>query len=214
MADSICTELVSEIAELIVSELPLSRGGRVLQPALTFSLSAGEFLSVHGPNGAGKTSLLRAIAGLLEVPHGSIVFRLSHAGIIANSEERLPKIGWFGHQEGVKRQLSVYENTKFFGQYNHSEANIEEALDALGLIEVRDILAQFLSHGQRRRLAFARLLVVSRPLWLLDEPMTSLDEKAKHCVRAQIVRHCRRGGIVVAASHEELGINGASIDLA
>lgn len=204
---------MSEIANLIVDKLPLTRGGRLLQSEISFAVAAGEILSVHGPNGAGKTSLLRAIAGFLEVPDGSIRFRMNPDGTVANAEERVSNVGWFGHQDGVKRQLSLSENLRFFSRYNRSSENIEGALVALGLGQLRDLPAQFLSHGQRRRLAFARLLVTRRPLWLLDEPMASLDEKGKACVRDQIEHHCRRGGIVVAASHESLELAGTSFEL-
>lgn len=205
---------MSEIAELIVHKLPLMRGGRLLQSQVSFSVAAGNILSVHGPNGAGKTSLLRAIAGLLEVPHGCIRFRMSPEGIVANPEERIFRIGWFGHQDGIKGQLSLAENLQFFASYNRSSENIEEALAMLGLSRLRDLPAQFLSHGQRRRLAFARLLVVRRPIWLLDEPTASMDERGRACVREQIRDHCHRGGIVVAASHENLGPDIASVELA
>jgi len=204
---------VSKIAALIVNTLPLTRGGRLLRSGISFSVSAGEILFVYGPNGAGKTSLLRAIAGLLEVPDGSIRFRMCPEGVIANAEERIRKIGWFGHQDGVKQQLSLSENLRFHSRYNHASGDIEQALAALGLSQLRDLPAQFLSHGQRRRLAFARLLVVPRSLWLLDEPLASMDDKGKTCIRRQIQDHCRNGGIVVAASHEPLGLNGASVEL-
>lgn len=185
----------------------------MLQPEISLSIAAGEICCIHGRNGAGKTSLLRAIAGLLEVPHGCIRFRLSSGDTVANPEDRLCQIGWFGHQDGVKRQLSLLENLRFFSLYNRGSENIDEALGALGLDQLRDLPAQFLSHGQRRRLAFARLLVVRRSLWLLDEPTASMDEKGKACVREQIRDHCCRGGIVVAASHEDLGLNGTSVEL-
>lgn len=202
-----------EVAELVVHKLPLIRGGRLLQSEISFSVAAGKVLSVHGPNGAGKTSLLRAIAGLLEVRPGCITFRMSPEGNVTNAEERISRIGWFGHQDGVKRQLSLLENLRFFGRYNRSPGDIDAALDALGLEKLRDLPAQFLSHGQRRRLAFARLLVVRRSLWLLDEPMASMDEKGRTCVREQISGHCRSGGIVVVASHENLGLESATVEL-
>lgn len=204
---------MSEIADLIVNQLPLTRGGRLLQPEISFSVAAGEMLSVHGPNGAGKTSLLRAIAGLLEVPDGCISFRMDPSEIIIDAEERVGKIGWFGHQDGVKRQLSSFENLQFYRRFNRSSEAIEEALAVLGLSQLRDLPTQFLSHGQRRRLAFARLLVMPRSLWLLDEPMASMDERGRTEVRRQIHNHCSNGGIVVAVSHEPLGLNGASVEL-
>lgn len=204
---------MSAVTKLIVGRFPLKRGGRLLQTDISFSVAAGEILVVQGPNGAGKTSLLRAIAGFLEVPDGSIRFCVEPEGSVGVAEERLSRIGWFGHQDGVKRQLSLYENLRFFARYNRSQESIERALDSLGLAPLRDLPAQFLSHGQRRRLAFARLLVVPRSLWLLDEPMASLDEKGKACVRREIDSHCRNGGIVVAASHESLGLAGATVGL-
>ena len=204
---------MSTIAALIVNTLPLIRGGRLLRSAFRFSCCSGEFLLVVGTNGAGKTSLLRGIGGLLEAPDGCIRFRMCPEGAIVNAEERIREIGWFGHQDGVKQQLSLFENLRFHGRYNHSSGDIEHALAALGLSQLRDLPAQFLSHGQRRRLAFARLLVVPRSLWLLDEPLASMDDKGKTCVRRQIQDHCRNGGIVMAASHEPLGLDGASVEL-
>jgi heme exporter protein A len=185
----------------------------LLQPEIGFSVSAGETLSVHGPNGAGKTSLLRAIAGLLDVPYGCISFRMCPGGILANAEERIAGIGWLGHQDGVKSQLSLLENLRFHCQYNRSPGKAEDALATLGLGHLRDLPAQYLSHGQRRRLAFARLLVVPRSLWLLDEPFSAIDSKGKECIRRQIQEHCKKGGIVVAATHEPLGLEGASLEL-
>jgi heme exporter protein A len=204
---------VSAISELLVENLALARGGRLLQPHMSFSVSAGEMLSVRGPNGAGKTSLLRALAGLLEIPHGSIVFRIRPDGSIADTEERLGKVGWLGHQDGIKRQLTLRENLLFHCRYNQSRGNAEEHLEALSLARFQDLPAQYLSHGQRRRLAFARLLVVPKSLWLLDEPFSAIDEKGKECVRRYIQQHCAKGGIVVAATHEPLGAGGATLEL-
>jgi heme exporter protein A len=204
---------VSAILELLVENLALARGGRLLQPQMSFSVSSGEMLSVRGPNGAGKTSLLRALAGLLEVPHGSIVFRVCPDGSVADAEERLGRVGWLGHLDGIKRQLTLRENLSFHCRYNQSADNAEEPLEALGLARFRDLPAQYLSHGQRRRLAFARLLAVPKSLWLLDEPFSAIDEKGKECVRLHIQQHCARGGIVVAATHEPLDADGATLEL-
>jgi heme exporter protein A len=204
---------VPAILELVAKNLALTRGGRLLQPDIGFSLSAGETLSLHGPNGAGKTSLLRAIAGLLEVPPGAIFFRMRPDGIVVDPEERIGKVGWLGHLDGIKRQLSPMENLQFHGRYNRGSGSAEEALTLLGLRHLRDLPAQYLSHGEKRRLAFARLLVAPRSLWLLDEPFSAVDAKGRDCMRRQIFEHCNKGGLVVAATHEPLGVEGASLVL-
>jgi len=185
----------------------------MLQRDINFSVSSGEILSIHGPNGAGKTSLLRAIAGLLEVPDGCIAFRLHPHDIIANPEERIGMVGWLGHQDGIKGELSLRENLQFHCRYNRCFGSVQDALASLGLADLQDLPAQYLSHGQRRRLAFARLLVNARSLWLLDEPLSGIDSRGKACVRQHIQRHCEMGGIAVVAVHEPLGLKSASLEL-
>src|SRR5439155_17742658 len=138
------------IAELTVKDLALMRGGRMLQAEITFCLSAGETLSVCGPNGAGKTSLLRALAGMLDVPCGCIVFRTYRHGIVANAEERIARIGWLGHQDGVKGQLTLLEILRTHSENDSGAGNTEGALASLGLSHLRHLPAQYLSHGQRR----------------------------------------------------------------
>jgi heme exporter protein A len=204
---------VSLIAELLVKSLPLVRGGRVLQRDISFSVSAGEILSIRGPNGVGKTSLLRAIAGLLAIPDDCIIFRLHPNGIAAHPEERRANVGWLGHLDGVKRQLSLRENLQFHYRYNRGSGGVREALAAFGLGHLQELPAQYLSYGQRRRLAFARLLVDARWLWLLDEPMSAIDSTGKECIRRHIQEHCGKGGMVVAAVHEPLGVETASLEL-
>ena len=201
------------ISELSVTRLPLTRGGRLLQADISFRVSTGETLSVHGPNGAGKTSLLRAIAGLLDVPDGCISFRMRPDNILVLPEERIGTIGWLGHQDGVKGQLSLLENLLFHCRYNGSSGEAEDALKIVNLGHLRDVPTRYLSHGQRRRLAFARLLVVPRSLWLMDEPFSAIDAEGKTCFRRQIQEHCENGGIVVAATHEPLGVRCASLEL-
>jgi len=83
----------------------------------------------------------------------------------------------------------------------------------LNLHHLRDLPGQYLSQGQRRRLAFARLLVVPQSLWLLDEPLSTIDEKGRECIRRLIRDHCTKGGIVVAATHEPLDLESVPLEL-
>ncbi len=173
---------------------------------LAFSLSAGEALALEGPNGAGKTSLLRAIAGFLEPRAGSIHLKTSGGGAFASGEERAAFVGWLGHLDGVKSQLTPVEALGFFARYYRSATEIDSRLAAVGLARVRDLPIQYLSAGQKRRLALARLSLTARPLWLLDEPLAALDTAGKALAAEFIAAHCRSGGVAVAATHEPLGI--------
>jgi heme exporter protein A len=201
------------VAEIKAENLVLVRGGRRVQDGLNCRVARGEKLVITGRNGAGKTSLLRALAGFLEPRAGQIRFRLENGVIISAGDERGPYIGWIGHHDGVKPQLTPAEHLKFHLAYDGSAGNMEAALNQCGLAALRDLPAQYLSAGQRRRVAFARLMLSTRPLWLLDEPFSALDAEGKIFVRTLMEHHSASGGIVIAATHEPLGVEGAVLEL-
>jgi heme exporter protein A len=195
---------VTTVGGLEGTGLALARGAHVLFHDLSFDASAGEVLSVEGPNGAGKTSLLRLIAGFLEQRTGVLTLRTAGERI-CDAEERAKFVGWVGHQDGIKPQLTPAENLAFFTRY-YGQGDMEQAIDRMGLGRVRDLPVQYLSAGQKKRVAFARLLVVNRPLWLLDEPLSSLDAAGRTLAAELLAQHCAEGGMVIAATHELLGV--------
>ena len=171
---------------------------------LSFSARAGEVLSIEGPNGVGKTSLLRMVAGFLPPADGSIVFQVDRA--ISEPEERGRHAGWVGHQDGAKPQLTAVEVLRFFAALHGTSPDIADYLVQAGLERCAELPCQYLSAGQRKRLALARLTLTRRPLWLLDEPLAALDSSGKSFAADLISSHCASGGIVLAATHEPLGI--------
>jgi len=213
MAASTCIEAVETLCGLDVQELALVRGERLVLRGLSFHVAPGGMLAIEGRNGAGKTSLLRAIAGFLEPRSGTILLPLANGNALAIGEERRVFVGWLGHQDGVKLQLTPTEHLRFYSQVHRTAGDIGEALVHAGLAPLRDLPVQYLSAGQRRRLALARLILVRRPLWLLDEPLSGLDPEGKALMRQAMERHCAASGIVVAATHEPLGANCATLNI-
>jgi heme exporter protein A len=181
---------------------------------LSVTVRAGEALAVEGRNGAGKTSLLRAIAGFLEPQSGSIQLSFRDGAAVASGEERGRFVGWLGHQDGTKPQFTPREHLQFAQRFYGRADDSTNALNRSGLARLGDVPAQYLSAGQKRRLALARLLACARPLWLLDEPFAALDNEGKTIVRDLVAEHCARGGIAVAATHEPLGISCRTLQLA
>lgn len=189
-----------DVMNLVAKELACVRGGRTVFQDLSFSVSAGSGLLLRGPNGSGKTSLLRTIAGL--IPRAAGTLMLDGGDPDATVPEQCHFIG---HQNGIKRALTVAENLDFWCRYLGGRT-ITDALDRLHLSDLADIPAGYLSAGQSRRLGLARLVAAHRPLWLLDEPSVSLDT-ASCGILADIMReHIAAGGIVAASTHADLGL--------
>jgi heme exporter protein A len=185
---------------LAAHNVSCQRGGRVIFRDVSFRLAPGQALLVTGPNGAGKTSLLRQIAGLLPLAAGDL--RLQGA----QADAALPELcHYVGHLNAVKTSLSVAENLAFWAEFFRSNgARVAAALDSFGLGPLADLPAGLLSAGQKRKLALSRLFTARRPIWLLDEPQTSLDAASLLLFDAAIKAHLDGGGIAIVASHVAL----------
>lgn len=199
------------ISFLTAEKLACARGERVLFEQLSFRVSAGQALAVEGANGAGKTSLLRMLAGFLSPVGGRIVVKTAQSES-DDAEERGKLVGWLGHHDGLKPQLTVREQFHFFASLYRGDPD-ESLLGQVGLQRQADLPCRYLSAGQRRRLALARLLASKRPLWLLDEPFSALDTSGQTLVAQLMARHCGQGGIIIAATHEPLGLGNESLKL-
>jgi heme exporter protein A len=190
---------------LIGDKLSAVRGGRRLFQDLAFSVDGGGALLLTGPNGAGKTTLIRTIAGLLRPAAGQI--RLDGG---ASDRSLSEQCHYVGHLSAVKAGLSVGENAGFWSCFlGGARGRLDAALETFDLAALREIPAGFLSAGQRRRLGLARLLLAERPLWLLDEPTTSLDSAAQDILTRVVNKHLSAGGLAVAATHAPLGFANA-----
>jgi len=188
---------------LEASDLACVRGGREVFAGLRFAVADGEALLVTGRNGAGKSSLLRMIAGLIRIAGG----RLSL--IEGDPERTIPEQAhYLGHQDALKPSLSVAENLSFWTRYLGGKTP-EAALAAVGLEALTELPAAYLSAGQRRRLSIARLVAVKRPIWLLDEPTSTLDREAQETLAGLLRQHLAGGGLIVAATHGPVGLEGA-----
>ena len=188
------------------TSLSLLRGERCLFRELNFALSAGELMLVQGPNGSGKTSLLRSIAGLMELETGYI----SWQGVPTAKDRQSysAELVWMGHRVGFKGDLTLIENLRFeAGLHSASLAELDTVLDRLGLSNLSDLPLRSLSAGQQRRVALARMLISDGRLWLMDEPFTNLDADGQSLVIELIAGHLAGNGLCVIAAHQEIPLD-------
>lgn len=194
---------------LTVSALTLSRGERVLFRDLSLSLAAGEAVALTGANGAGKTSLLRALAGFIRPDAGTIAF-----GDADPAEARRRHLHWLGHLDGLKGARRAREELTFQAAWLGADAaGIAAAVDVLALEPLLDLEVRQLSAGQRRRLAFARLIATPRPVWLLDEPFAPLDARWRAALGLVMQAHVDKGGAILAAVHDPLPVAARTVDI-
>jgi heme exporter protein A len=180
------------------------RNDVVLFSDLGFRLDGGEILQIQGPNGSGKTSLLRILCGLVMPDDGEILW--DGKNIHDHRHDYFKEMSYIGHVNGIKMELTALENLAIAGALSVTEKNISphKALEKMGLAEYENTPAQKLSSGQRRRLALARLLVTDTRLWILDEPLTALDDYGRQLMRDMISAHAANNGITVLATHDPL----------
>jgi len=186
---------------LQVEQLACERDERCLFSGLQFRVGAGEIWHIKGPNGSGKTSLLRQLAGLLPVDKGDISFPTEKCLL------------YIGHKLALKEQLTANENLAWLTALStpSSEQQRYSALAKVGLQGFEESLVAQLSAGQKRRVALARLHLQTAPLWLLDEPLTAMDQEGIKDQQGWFTEHLAKGGAIVFTSHQDLTIDGVKI---
>jgi heme exporter protein A len=185
------------------------RGERPVFRDVSFTLRPGGALVLRGPNGAGKSSLLRILAGLLKPVGGSVGW--GDGTIAEEPEEHRRRIHYVGHLEAVKPSLTAAENLTVWAGMRGFDAAAADALERFDLSSLAETPGRFLSAGQRRRLALARLIATHARLWLLDEPTVTLDAASTARLEAVIAEHRSGGGMVIVATHTDIGLGDADL---
>lgn len=184
------------------TSLTCVRGERQIFTDVSFAVANGDALVLTGPNGSGKSSLLRLCSGLLKPAEGTLQWDGDLVSM--DSYAHCGRLHYVGHLDGLKSGLSVFENLRVLTALAGDEPDHAMVLDALvrlGIRHLSDMPARFLSAGQRRRLTLARLVAAPRPLWLLDEPATSLDVAGVDLITRLIEDHRAIGGRVILSTH-------------
>ena len=199
----------AETGDLVAEGLACRRGERLVFAGVDCRLPAGGALLLTGSNGSGKSSLLRVLATLLMPAAGRLVW--GGVPVATDTARYRAAIHYLGHLDATKPALTAREMLESWTALRGAAASdAGAALDAFGLAASADWPCRWLSAGQRRRLALARLAAAPAPVWLLDEPTAALDSDGESRLLAAIVQHRAAGGRVAVATHQPLAIGEAA----
>ena len=192
---------------LIVKDLSVERIDKKIFENINLSLTPGNITILKGKNGSGKTTLLKAILNLIEPSFGSIFWKgkllkrnlydfYNHATYIADTTSSLRKLT-------IKDNVNIWK--KFFIS-NINDAQIETALKTLKLDNYLNKKVGTLSFGETKKLEFLRLIMENKKVWILDEPLSNLDEDSIELMKQTFEDHCNKEGSIIFSSHQNPGI--------
>ena len=187
-------------------DLECVRGDRPLFSHLSFRLKPGELMHITGVNGSGKTTLLRTLCGLTHAATGSVLW---HGSTIQElGDDYRSQLAYVGHSNGIQGELTAEENLRAAACLGTAAetTRIPETLERLGLAPYRHFPSKVLSQGQKRRLALARLVILRKSLWILDEPLSALDVNSVVLMTEILMEHLARDGMIIMTSHQEIGV--------
>ena len=192
---------------LIIKDLSIERLNKKIFENINLSLTPGNITILKGKNGSGKTTLLKAILNLIEPSFGSIFWKgkllkrnlydfYNHATYIADTTSSLRKLT-------IKDNVNIWK--KFFIS-NINDAQIETALKTLKLDNYLNKKVATLSFGETKKLEFLRLIIENKKVWILDEPLSNLDEDSIELMKQTFEDHCSKEGSIIFSSHQNPGI--------
>ena len=185
---------------IAVSSLRLERGGKTLLTGFSLNVEPGEALVLLGPNGSGKMTLLRAMGGLVRPVAGEISLDPQ-------------SVAFLGHADALKPSETVEQSLAFWARlYGGDLETLDQVMTEMALAHLARRTCGTLSAGQKRRTALARIALSNRSVWLLDEPAAPLDARSRERLARLVRQHCAAGGIVIAATHVDLGWAGARVE--
>ena len=191
-------------------DLECTRGDRPLFHHLCFRLNPGELVHVTGVNGSGKTTLLRTLCGLTRASAGEVQWNGS--SIHNLGDDYRSQLAFVGHSNGIQGELTSVENLRAAACLCTTHAvPIEQTLERVGLAPYRHFPSKILSQGQKRRLALARLIILQKPLWILDEPLSALDIDSVTLITGFLIEHLARRGMVIMTSHQEINVTAKTV---
>ena len=174
---------------------------------VSISYNDGDIGIIMGPNGCGKTTLIRSICGIQGLDEGQVL--LDKIDIKHHDNNYMDKIIYIGHKNSLNNDFSVYENLEYLSAFDYSSKinKINEAMKYFDIYKYRNYMVSEISEGNKKKASLARLLISQKKVWILDEPLSYLDDTAVNIFTNLVLNHQKKGGITIASTHYDFSKN-------
>ncbi|MAZ79903.1 MAG: heme ABC exporter ATP-binding protein CcmA [Gammaproteobacteria bacterium] len=190
--------------EILVNSATCCINSNIIFENANISLTNSEICIIMGPNGCGKTTFIKCLCNIQNLEHGQVL--IDSIDLRDADSNYLDNILYIGHKNSLNNDLTVKENLEYLSALdstaNNNEVNkINDAMEYFDLCRYRDFMVSTLSEGNKKKTSLARLIMSSKKIWLLDEPLSSLDEISTKNLINLFSEHQKKGGIIITSSH-------------
>ena len=193
--------------EISVNSATCYKNNNLIFSDVSISYNDGDIGIIMGPNGCGKTTLIRSICGIQALDEGQIL--LDKIDIKNHNNNYMDKIIYIGHKNSLNNDFSVYENLEYLSAFDSSSKinKINEAMKYFDIYKYRNYMVSEISEGNKKKVSLARLLISQKKVWILDEPLSYLDDTAVNIFTNLVLNHQKKGGITISSTHYDFSKN-------
>lgn len=193
--------------EISVNSATCYKNNNLIFSDVSISYNDGDIGIIMGPNGCGKTTLIRSICGIQGLDEGQVL--LDKIDIKNHNNNYMDKIIYIGHKNSLNNDFSVYENLEYLSAFDSSSKinKINEAMKYFDIYKYRNYMVSEISEGNKKKASLARLLISQKKVWILDEPLSYLDDTAVNIFTNLVLNHQKKGGITIASTHYDFSKN-------
>ena len=205
----ICGKYLNSM-EILVNSATCYKNDNLIFNDINLALKNSDIALISGSNGSGKTTLIKSICGIQDLESGSVL--INDIDIQNKNSTYVENIIYVGHKNSLNNHLTVYENLEYLSALDlsikpNNKAKVEEAMKYFDIFKYKDYPVENLSEGNKKKTSLARLVMTEKKIWVLDEPLSFLDDKSADIFINLISKNQENKGITILSSHTDLSKN-------